>query len=321
MNHFFTVVIPLFNKEEYIIKTINSVLNQSYTNFEIVVVDDGSTDKSIAKVLSLDDSRIKIISQKNMGVSVARNTGIINSGSKWVALLDGDDEYFCDFLKTVNDFLNKHEKENFSFIGTNYIIESNNTIAVGSNIKDGIYDYFSLFGNLKSPNNSSTTVINKDFFNLTGGFPEGVRQFEDWITWFKLGVLGSFGYISKPLGKYNRVEGSAALTKRTSQDLFHDVIALPKSINEMLLVHKVEKGKLLNLSKCVTEFSILLARIFARNGEILYALKTLKYAQIILVFFYFKKQFLFVLFQILCPQFLKQIYWKIRYGKSNISNS
>jgi len=75
----FSVVVPLYNKEESIKSTIQSVLNQSYSEFEVLVVNDGSTDGSVAKLYELNDSRIRIINQSNNGVSNARNTGIIEA--------------------------------------------------------------------------------------------------------------------------------------------------------------------------------------------------------------------------------------------------
>ena len=78
-----SVVIPLYNKEHHIKGTLNSVLNQSYGNYEIFVVDDGSTDSSAKIVDSINDSRIHLITQKNQGVSVARNTGIYASSGEY----------------------------------------------------------------------------------------------------------------------------------------------------------------------------------------------------------------------------------------------
>ena len=88
---FFSIVVPLYNKERYIKKTLKSILSQSFTNFEIVVVNDGSTDGSVVEVLSCDDDRIVLVNQKNGGVSQARNKGIGCSKGQWIIFFDADD--------------------------------------------------------------------------------------------------------------------------------------------------------------------------------------------------------------------------------------
>ena len=98
----FSVIIPLYNKQDYITRTINSVLNQTYQNFEIIVVDDGSTDKSLSVVKTIKDKRIKVFSQKNLGVSNARNKGIKQSKGNYIAFLDADDEFLPRYLDLRN---------------------------------------------------------------------------------------------------------------------------------------------------------------------------------------------------------------------------
>lgn len=87
----FSIVIPLYNKEKSITTTINSVLNQTCGDFELIIVNDGSTDTSLEIVQSIKDERIRIINQKNGGVSSARNQGIIEAKFDWIAFLDADD--------------------------------------------------------------------------------------------------------------------------------------------------------------------------------------------------------------------------------------
>ena len=86
-----SVVIPLYNKEKYIKRAIESVLNQTFQKFEIIVVNDGSTDKSAEIVQNIKDPRIRLINQKNAGVSAARNRGIQEAKYEYIAFLDADD--------------------------------------------------------------------------------------------------------------------------------------------------------------------------------------------------------------------------------------
>lgn len=97
----FSVVIPLYNKELSIQNTILSVLNQSYQNFEILVVNDGSTDNSVDAVKTINDERIRLINQENQGVSAARNRGIKEAKNEWIAFLDGDDLWESNHLEEI----------------------------------------------------------------------------------------------------------------------------------------------------------------------------------------------------------------------------
>lgn len=97
----FTVVIPLYNKGEHIIHALKSVLNQKYQDFEVIVVDDGSTDNSLELARRVESSKIRFFQQENQGVSVARNVGIDNAKGEYIAFLDADDFWYPDYLETI----------------------------------------------------------------------------------------------------------------------------------------------------------------------------------------------------------------------------
>ena len=107
-----SVIIPLYNKQDSITGTIQSVLGQSVTDFELVVVDDGSTDNSVVMVQEIHDERIRVISKQNGGVCSARNAGIRAAHGEYVALMDADDIWDKDYLKEqlrmVADFPDCH---------------------------------------------------------------------------------------------------------------------------------------------------------------------------------------------------------------------
>ena len=89
---FFTVIIPLYNKESYVENTINSILNQTFTNYEVLIVNDCSTDDSVAKVKPFLSEKIKLIAHsENKGLSATRNTGIQNANANYITFLDADD--------------------------------------------------------------------------------------------------------------------------------------------------------------------------------------------------------------------------------------
>ncbi|RFC55320.1 glycosyltransferase family 2 protein [Brumimicrobium aurantiacum] len=110
----FSVVIPLYNKEQSITETIQSVLNQSFQEFEIIVVNDGSKDRSVEVVKQIKDQRIRLVDQKNQGVSAARNKGIKEARNEWIAFLDGDDIWNDDHLATFVDLIQRY-KDHYIF--------------------------------------------------------------------------------------------------------------------------------------------------------------------------------------------------------------
>ena len=104
---FFSVVIPVYNKEKEIRSTLETVLVQSFIDFEVVLVDDGSSDGSMEIVKGIKDSRIRLFSQKNQGVSAARNAGIRQAVGQYIALLDADDRWEPSYLKEQYDLIHK----------------------------------------------------------------------------------------------------------------------------------------------------------------------------------------------------------------------
>lgn len=113
---FFSIIIPLYNKEKYIKRALYSVLNQKFKNYEIIVINDGSTDRSLSVVQSIKDNRIKIYNQKNLGLNNARNAGITKATGKYISFLDADDEYRPNFLNKMYDLINKYK--GYSFFAT-----------------------------------------------------------------------------------------------------------------------------------------------------------------------------------------------------------
>src|SRR5687767_2996559 len=96
-----TVIIPLYNKEKSILDTVYSVLNQTYKDFELLIINDGSKDNSLKVVQSISDPRVVIIDKPNGGVSSARNAGILNAKNEYLAFLDGDDIWHPEHLKIL----------------------------------------------------------------------------------------------------------------------------------------------------------------------------------------------------------------------------
>lgn len=166
----FSVVIPLFNKELSITETIQSVLNQTFDKFEILIVNDGSTDKSLKMVEKFDDSRIRIINQKNQGVSAARNKGIKESKYEWIAFLDGDDLWKNNHLETFVNLIEKYPNHLLFASSFEYSIPREMHVNRPKMVDYEVQDYFkeALTEHLIS---TDIVVINKtcfesDLFNI-----------------------------------------------------------------------------------------------------------------------------------------------------------
>lgn len=115
----FSVVIPLYNKEAYVAQTLKSVVGQTYQNFEIIVVNDCSTDNSFDIVKAVQDHRIKIIEHnENKGVSASRNTGINAATHPYIAFLDADDQWDSSYLETIWNLVKEYPNE--SVFATHY---------------------------------------------------------------------------------------------------------------------------------------------------------------------------------------------------------
>ena len=105
----FSIIIPLYNKELSVKKTIYSVINQSFRDFEVIIVNDGSTDNSVKVIETIDDARIRVIHQVNQGVSAARNYGIQEAKNQWISFLDADDLWEVGHLLEIKSMIIFHE--------------------------------------------------------------------------------------------------------------------------------------------------------------------------------------------------------------------
>ncbi|MFI3297226.1 MAG: glycosyltransferase family A protein [bacterium] len=195
-----SVVIPLYNKEEFIAKTIESVLAQTFQDFEIVVVNDGSTDGSVNVVESIRDNRIRILHQENGGVSVARNNGIEQSKYEWVALLDGDDIWKPEYLQTQWNLHLKYPSCdvcacNYEFCDHNGNVTPTKINKLPFSGEDGILsNYFEVASCSHPPICSISIMAKRSAFLAVGGFPVGVTNGEDLLTWARLAVQYKIAY-------------------------------------------------------------------------------------------------------------------------------
>ena len=203
-----SVIIPLYNKEAGIATALRSVLAQSYQDFEIVVVDDGSTDGSVSIVKTFNDPRIRLIQQQNAGVSAARNRGIAEAQGEYVAFLDADDEWMPGFLAEIRALQEVYLECKAQAI--NYIYCSNGAKSPTTLRKipfkgeRGILtNYFEVASCSHPPVWTSAVCIERELLQEIGGFPVGVKSGEDLLTWARIAMCTHWAYSLKALAQYN----------------------------------------------------------------------------------------------------------------------
>lgn len=211
----FSIIIPLYNKEQSITNTLNSVLNQTYKVFEVVIVNDGSTDKSVEKVLAINDSRIRVIHQDNQGVSSARNKGINEAKYDWIAFLDADDLWENNKLQLVADaiFLNQNLDLILHAFDTKFISKNKSIISnLSSKKKNSPLINLITSGFLMQ---TSAVIVKKELFfsDQELFFRKGMNNSEDREVWYKLALLDvKYFYISEVLSHYVIYSTGSSLT-------------------------------------------------------------------------------------------------------------
>lgn len=207
-----SVVIPLYNKERLIAETLRSVLRQSFQDFEIVMVNDGSTDGSVAAAESVQDERIRIIHQDNAGVSAARNRGIEESRYEFIAFLDADDRWKPDYLQTQYALTQKYPECsvfacNYEFVHADGSVHPTIIRKLPFEGGDGILsNYFEVASCSHPPICSISIMVRKEAIQSIGGFPIGIKSGEDLLTWARLACRGQIAYSRSALAEFH-VEG------------------------------------------------------------------------------------------------------------------
>lgn len=206
-----SVVIPLYNKEQSIASTINSVLAQTYKDFEIVVVDDGSTDNSADVVRAIDDERIVFISQENQGVSAARNNGILSAKGEYVAFLDGDDLWHPEYLETLVRLISDYP--NATLYGIGYSKIHNN------NIPHKV-EPTSMRGEIENPWDNyvgywtgSSSSSSRELLLKAGMFDTRMTHGEDIDMWWRLLLMGNGAYDNRILAYYRQNAENRAMNR------------------------------------------------------------------------------------------------------------
>lgn len=275
MNNSFTVIIPLYNKEPYIKRALETVLNQTYDNFEMIIIDDGSTDEGVRIVSSIQDTRIKVFSQMNSGVSAARNRGALLAKNQYLAFLDADDTWEPNFLQEISNLINEFPhagiyatNNKFIYPSGKVMLESFSDLFNGNNIGI-IEDYFGLFAKIqKSPFSNSNLCIPKKIYDEFGGYKEGVKLTEDSDLWCRIALKYDIAYNIRPLANYfMALEGSTHSIFEPKE--FQVALTLKDSISQ----NQVKKELISSVKKLISFQNLSLVKRAILSGEKMFVIR------------------------------------------------
>lgn len=248
----FSVVIPLYNKEHYIEKTIHSVLNQSCQDFEVLVVDDGSKDNSLALAKKYASDRVRVISQKNQGVSVARNTGILNARGEFICFLDADDEWRPDYLSTIDDLTVRYP-ESAIFVTAYAVVMGNGKVNLSTRLEPETGCLPSYWLTLAKGYDfvwTSATTMRRETLINAGLFKPGEKIGQDLDMWARVARINPrVAYSNHICVNYNRAAEANARTRvRVAwagaflKDLEEELVNPDRSAEELASIqHKYDK--------------------------------------------------------------------------------
>jgi len=201
---YFSIVMPVYNKEKFVAKTIESVLSQTFTDYELIIVNDGSTDQSEAEILAFKDNRIQYFSKKNEGVAFSRNFGIEKATADYICFLDADDFWHPTFLETINRYSSELPKQ--KVFATAIEIETKNKCfpARYSIPKTSDFEIVNFFDASQKECVlwTSSVCIHKSVFEKIGTFDTKIKHGEDTELWIRIGLQFPIVFIHKILTRY-----------------------------------------------------------------------------------------------------------------------
>ena len=199
-----SVLIPAYNAMPYLEAALSSVLNQTFTDYEVIVINDGSTDNIEEWMTQVSDSRVQLVSQPNLGVSQTRNNGIKKSRGEYLAFLDADDLWESTKLAKQVQVLNNHPEVGLVYTGVAYVDEKgNSTGRVVKYRQEGHVWQELTKGNLVEC--GSVAMVRRQCFEECGVFDTAVAPCEDWDMWLRIAKAYPFKVIEEPLVYYRQV--------------------------------------------------------------------------------------------------------------------
>lgn len=222
----FSIIVPCYNQAHFLSQCLDSILQQDFASWEVIIINDGSSDST--QSISLDycekDTRIRLISQENYGLSAARNTGLLAARGSRIIFLDADDYLYADCLSSIRQVSGFQRSDLVVQYGYTYVSEDNLTILQSVLPQTGTHWFPDIF--IKVPGPCHTICVSADRLRACGGFDESLKSLEDWDMWlrvFKSGIEVSS--INRPLSFYRYVKSSMSRNAELMFKSFETVAA------------------------------------------------------------------------------------------------
>jgi glycosyltransferase involved in cell wall biosynthesis len=206
-----SVIIPAYNCEKTIKETIEAVLNQTFTDLELILINDGSQDNTLDVVSQISDPRIQVFSYPNAGVSASRNRGIFHATGEYISFIDADDLWTADKLETQLKALQENPKAAVAYSWTDWIDESGKFLGTGVHLTI-TGDVFSKLLLVDFMGSGSNALIRKQALIEVGGFETSLVHAEDWDLWLRLAARYHFVAIPSPQILYRKSTNSASMS-------------------------------------------------------------------------------------------------------------
>lgn len=202
-----SVVIPAYNAEQTILETLDSVFQQTFTDFEVIVIDDGSTDQTVALLKEIQDPRLQVFSYHNGGLPTARNRGIACASGDYIAFLDADDLWTVDKLELQLAALQADSAAGVAYSWTCNMSQSGEAFYPGHsvNYSGNVYAQL-LLGNFLA--SGSNCLIRRDAITSVGEFDPSLKSYEDWDYWLRLAARWTFVVVPKYQILYRQSPGA-----------------------------------------------------------------------------------------------------------------
>ena len=211
----FSIIMPAYNAEKHIVRGINSVLNQTFQNFELIIINDGSGDKTSELVKRFSDERLILIEKEHEGISIARNTGIRQARGSYICFLDADDEFLPHHLSHIDQLIYDYPTRGFFSTTFNVSMRYDANVVI-TRETTGSVDYYRNASQEKQKRGeiiwTGCVCIKKELFDLYGMFEPGVQISEDTDMWRRIYVHTGIVYSDNVTVKRNR-DGSQASIK------------------------------------------------------------------------------------------------------------
>ncbi|MGC9526205.1 MAG: glycosyltransferase family 2 protein [Limnospira sp.] len=204
---YISVVIPTYNSEKSIQLTIQSILNQTHTDWELIVIDDGSQDKTVEIISQINDPRIQILPYPNAGVSTSRNRGLEQARGEFIAFLDHDDLWSPEKLESQLRALQEHPDAALAYSWTDHCDDSGNVIAMGRHLSwtGNVYPKLLVDNFLDT---ASNPLIRKVALDEVGGFDPSIDSSGEWDLWLRLAVR--YPFVAVPESQvFHRISSTA----------------------------------------------------------------------------------------------------------------